>query len=84
MDREDQEDLLSAVIDSSGVDTNQVRFPTAEVMGDIFSFALNTGRSVPQVIADKYKRFHPLTNQIELHSKEIRGEKEARERGGFR
>ena len=64
MDREDQEDLVSAVIASSGVETTQVRFPTAEVMGDIFSFALNTGRSVPQVIADKYKRFHPLTNQI--------------------
>jgi DNA helicase II / ATP-dependent DNA helicase PcrA len=62
MDREDQEDLISAVI--SGIDTSEVRFPTAEVMGDIFSFALNTDRPVPEVIAQKYKRFQHLTNQI--------------------
>jgi DNA helicase-2/ATP-dependent DNA helicase PcrA len=66
MDREDQEDLLSAVVGSSGIDTNQVRFPTAEVLGDIFSFALNTDSSIWQVIAQKYQRFQPLTNQIEF------------------
>ena len=66
MDREDQEDLLSAVVGSSGIDTNQVRFPTAEVLGDIFSFALNTDCSIWQVIAQKYQRFQPLTNQIEF------------------
>ena len=64
MDREDQEDLISAVI--SGIDTSEVRFPTAEVMGDIFSFALNTDRTVAEVIAQKYKRFQALTNQIEF------------------
>jgi DNA helicase II / ATP-dependent DNA helicase PcrA len=65
MDREDQEDLLAAVIDSSGIDKRQVQFPKAEVLGDIFSFALNTERSVQQVIAERYKRFQPLTNQID-------------------
>jgi DNA helicase II / ATP-dependent DNA helicase PcrA len=65
MDREDQEDLLAAVIDSSGIDKRQVLFPKAEVLGDIFSFALNTERSVQQVIAERYKRFQPLTNQID-------------------
>jgi DNA helicase II / ATP-dependent DNA helicase PcrA len=66
MDREDQEDLISAVVDSSGIDTKEVRFPTAEVMGDIFSFAINTDRSVSRVIAEKYKRFQHLTEQIGL------------------
>jgi DNA helicase-2/ATP-dependent DNA helicase PcrA len=64
MDREDQQDLISAVVSTSGIDTSEVRFPTAEVMGDIFSFALNTDRPVAEVIAQKYKRFQPLTNQI--------------------
>jgi DNA helicase-2/ATP-dependent DNA helicase PcrA len=64
MDRADQEDLISAVLDSSGIETRAIRFPTAEVMGDIFSFALNTDRPVPQVIGEKYKRFQPLTDQI--------------------
>src|SRR6202521_2736879 len=39
MDREDQEDLLGAVVDSSGIEPRQVLFPTAEVLGDIFIFA---------------------------------------------
>ena len=65
MDREDQEDLLASVIDSSGIDKKQVQFPTAEVLGDIFSFALNTNRPVQQVIAERYMRFGPLTNQID-------------------
>ena len=66
LDREDQEDLLTAVVGSAGIDTKQVRFPTAEVLGDIFSFALNTDRSISEVIAHKYQRFQPLTNQIEF------------------
>jgi DNA helicase-2/ATP-dependent DNA helicase PcrA len=65
MDREDQEDLLASVIDSSGIDKRQVQFPTPEILGDIFSFALNTERSIQQVIAERYQRFEPLTNQID-------------------
>jgi DNA helicase II / ATP-dependent DNA helicase PcrA len=65
MDREDQEDLLAAVVGGSEIDTKQVRFPTAEVLGDLFSFALNTSRPLPAVIADRYRRFQPLTQQIE-------------------
>jgi DNA helicase-2/ATP-dependent DNA helicase PcrA len=70
MDREDQEDLIASVLASSGIDTKQIRFPTAEVLGDIFSFALNTDRSLAQVIGEKYRRFQPLTHQIEfIHKK---------------
>jgi DNA helicase II / ATP-dependent DNA helicase PcrA len=77
IDREDQEDLLSAVVDSSGIDTKQVRFPTAEVLGDIFSFAINTDRSVAQVIGEKYSWFQPLTNQIEFLGKKYEERKRA-------
>src|ERR1700738_4828647 len=77
MDREDQEDLLGAVVDSSGVDTKQVRFPKAEVLGDIFSYAVNTDRSVATVIGDKYKVFQPLTNEIELLRKKFDERKRA-------
>jgi DNA helicase II / ATP-dependent DNA helicase PcrA len=66
MDREDQEDLLAAVVAASGVENRQILFPTAEVLGDIFSFAVNTDRSVAQVIADRHKRFAPLTHQIDF------------------
>ena len=66
MDREDQEDLLGAVIASAGIDTKQIRIPTAEVMGDMFSFALNTEKPLHAVIAERYKRFAPLSSQIEM------------------
>ncbi len=66
MDREDQEDLIASVLASSGIDTKQIRFPTAEVLGDIFSFSLNTDRPLAKVIGEKYRRFLPLTNQIEF------------------
>ncbi len=66
MDREDQEDLLSAVVASLDIDTRQVRFPKAEVLGDLFSFAVNTGEPLSKVIVNRYQRFQPLTNQIEF------------------
>ena len=65
MDREDQEDLIASVVASSEIDTKQVRFPTAEVLGDLFSFALNTGQPLAGVIAERYRRFQPLTQQIQ-------------------
>jgi DNA helicase II / ATP-dependent DNA helicase PcrA len=77
MDREDQKDLLEAVVDSSGIETRQVLFPTAEVLGDIFSFAVNTDRSVEQVIAEKYQRFYPVRNQIDFLRKRYEDRKRA-------
>jgi DNA helicase II / ATP-dependent DNA helicase PcrA len=77
MDREDQEDLLSAVVAGEEVDTTQIRFPTGEVLGDIYSFALNTDRPIPQVIAERYRRFLPLTNQIEWIQKKYEERKRA-------
>src|SRR5215469_1992244 len=77
MDREDQDDLIASVLASSGIDTKQIRFPNAEVLGDIFSFSLNTDRPLAKVLAEKYKRFVPLTNQIEF----IRKKYEERKRG---
>jgi DNA helicase II / ATP-dependent DNA helicase PcrA len=64
MDREDQEDLIAAVVANSEIDTKQVRFPTAEVLGDLFSFSLNTGQPLAAVIAERHRRFQPLTQQI--------------------
>src|SRR6201987_4876869 len=77
MDREDQEDLIASVLASSGIDTKQIRFPNAEVLGDIFSFSLNTARPLAQVVGEKDKRFQPLTAQIEFIQKKY----EERKRG---
>jgi DNA helicase II / ATP-dependent DNA helicase PcrA len=77
MDREDQEDLIAAVVASSEIDTKQVRFPTAEVLGDLFSFSLNTGQPLAAVIAQRHRRFQPLTQQIEWVQKKYEQRKRA-------
>jgi DNA helicase-2/ATP-dependent DNA helicase PcrA len=77
MDREDQEDLIAAVVANSEIDTKQVRFPTAEVLGDLFSFSLNTGQPLAAVIAGRHRRFQPLTQQIEWVQKKYEERKRA-------
>jgi DNA helicase II / ATP-dependent DNA helicase PcrA len=77
MDREDQEDLIAAVVANSEIDTKQVRFPTAEVLGDLFSFSLNTGQPLATVITERHRRFQPLTQQIEWVQKKYEERKRA-------
>ncbi|MBV8141818.1 MAG: ATP-dependent helicase [Verrucomicrobia bacterium] len=80
LDREDQEDLLAAVVGSSGLDSSgfsRGRFPTAEVLGDLFSFAVNTDQPVAQVIAKKYPWFAPICQEIEFLRKRYEERKQA-------
>src|SRR5258707_9698615 len=77
MDREDQEVLLSAVVAGEEVDTTQIRFPTGEVLGDIYSFAINTDRPLNQVIVERYRRFLPMANHIEWIQKRYEERKRA-------
>jgi DNA helicase-2/ATP-dependent DNA helicase PcrA len=57
MDREDAEELLDSVIATLGHDPKDKRFPKGEVIGDVLSFALNTGRSIDDVLVEKYPHF---------------------------
>src|ERR1700756_2391395 len=40
MDREDQKDLINAVLSEAGIDPKEMRFPKADVLGGIFSFLI--------------------------------------------
>lgn len=64
MDREDAEDLLKTVAATLGVDPKEKRFPKAEVLADVFSFSINTGRSIEDVLVEKYPHFLEFTAQI--------------------
>ena len=72
MDREDQADMLNAVIASHGIDTKkskempkEKRFPKGEVVADILSFALNTGLPLEEVLVQKYPHFLEYQEQLE-------------------
>jgi len=64
LDSEDARDFLSACVDDAGIDTRARRFPKAEVLQDIISFANNTDRPINDVVARRYPHFEPLTQQI--------------------
>jgi DNA helicase II / ATP-dependent DNA helicase PcrA len=64
MDREDQKDLIAAVVASSGIDPKEIRFPKADVLADIFSFVVNTERPMEELLSEKFPYFLPLLEQI--------------------
>lgn len=65
MDRNDQEELVDSIVAREGLRTDDKRFPKGQVLADIFSYSVNTGTPVPQVLALKYRYFIPLAAQIE-------------------
>ena len=64
LDREDAKHLIATCVAESEVDVKASRFPKAEVLGDIFSLALNTHKTIPQVLEEQYNYFSQLAPQI--------------------
>src|SRR6478736_4148848 len=50
MDRDDAKHLISTCIAESDIDVKATRFPKAEVLGDIFSLAVNKQATVAEVL----------------------------------
>lgn len=65
MDREDQKELMNAVIGESQIDTKAMRFPKPEVLADIFSLATNTSVGIPDLLHRRYPYFNHLADSIE-------------------
>jgi DNA helicase-2/ATP-dependent DNA helicase PcrA len=64
LDSEDARDFISVCVAEAGVDTRARRFPKAEVLQDIISFATNTDRPIDEVVARRHPHFEPLAPQI--------------------
>lgn len=64
LDSEDAKDFINVCIDDAAIDTRAKRFPKAEVLQDIISYATNTDLPIENVIAGKYPYFEMLTAQI--------------------
>ena len=64
LDSEDARDFINVCIDEAAIDTKAKRFPKAEVVQDIISYANNTDLPIENVIIGKYPYFEPLTSQI--------------------
>lgn len=64
LDAEDAKDFINVCIDEAGIDTKAKRFPKAEVIQDIISYANNTDQPIEDVIIKKYPYFEMLAQQI--------------------
>src|SRR5437667_1241463 len=64
LDREDARDLIAACVDEAEID-KETDFPKADVLADIFSLAVNTERSVAQILERHYGYFTVHAPQIE-------------------
>lgn len=65
LDSEDAKEFINVCIDECGIDTKSKRFPKAEVVQNIISYANNTDKPISEVIINKYPYFEPLTQQIQ-------------------
>ena len=64
LDSEDARDLLNLCIEDAAIDTKKKRFPKAEVVQSIISYATNTDADLADVIVAQYPYFELLTAQI--------------------
>ncbi|HUJ11062.1 MAG TPA: ATP-dependent helicase [Verrucomicrobiae bacterium] len=64
LDREDSKDMLDACITEAGIETKQERFPKGDVLAEIYSLAVNTERSIEQVLVEQYDYFSHLAGPI--------------------
>ncbi|HXG46967.1 MAG TPA: UvrD-helicase domain-containing protein [Methylomirabilota bacterium] len=77
LDREDGRDLIKACVAEAEIDLKAARFPTHDVLGAIFSMAVNTARPLPEIITQNYPYFAQLTPQIEDLSRRYAARKHA-------
>jgi DNA helicase-2/ATP-dependent DNA helicase PcrA len=65
MDREDAKHLIATCVAEAEIDVKATRFPKPEVLGDIFSLALNKQKAVAEILGTEYGYFDTLAPQIE-------------------
>ena len=77
LDREDSKHLLNTCIAESEIDAKATRFPKPEVLIEIFSLALNTQKSLAEILGQQYDHFSHLSAQIQAMQERYRERKRA-------
>jgi DNA helicase II / ATP-dependent DNA helicase PcrA len=75
LDREDAKDLIQACLDDAEIEVQATRFPKAEVLGEIFSFAMNTQKPVRQILAEQFEHFVSVADAIDSVAQRYRARK---------
>jgi DNA helicase-2/ATP-dependent DNA helicase PcrA len=77
LDREDARDLIAAAMEEAEADLKDRDFPKADVLADIYSLAINTEKSVAQILEEQHDHYGPLAPQIEEVSRRYAERKRA-------
>jgi DNA helicase-2/ATP-dependent DNA helicase PcrA len=64
LDRDDAKALIKSCIAEAQIDVKATRFPKPEVLAEVFSLAVNTHKSVAEIIGEQYDHFAHLTPAI--------------------
>ncbi|MBX9577640.1 MAG: ATP-dependent helicase [Chthoniobacterales bacterium] len=64
MDRDDQEELLESIISREGFRSANKQFPKANVLADIISYSVNTGKSLTELLRHRYPYFIELEEAL--------------------
>src|SRR5580765_7734570 len=64
LDREDARDLIAACLGEADIEPNEMDFPKPDVLADIFSLAVNTEKTVTQILEAQYGYFNSLAPEI--------------------
>ncbi len=64
LDREDAKHLINTCIAEADIDVKATRFPKAEVLVEVFSLAINTHKSVREILDEQYGYFAQLSDAV--------------------
>jgi len=64
LDEEDAREMLEAATSDRGVKVLERRFPKGDVLLDLYSFTINTGRAFGDVLAERAPHFTELEDEI--------------------
>jgi DNA helicase II / ATP-dependent DNA helicase PcrA len=77
LDREDALHLIKACRSAADSGKKESRFPKAEVLADIFSLAVNTGRTVKQIMIEEFDHYGAIAEEIVAMEKNYQERKRA-------
>jgi len=64
LDRDDSKDLIKACDADAGIETKGTHFPKPEVLNEIFSLAVNTHKSVAEILETQFSYFEQFAEKI--------------------
>jgi len=77
LDREDAKHLIATCVAESEIDFQATRFPKAEVLGEIFSLAVNTQQPIEAIVNQQYGYFGQLAAPIAAMQQRYAARKQA-------